>query len=71
MGNLGTTDFIDGLPNWMKEAIMADFPGPFEMFNMGLIKTTIPPACQGCSNHPSMGGSGICHCTLGGMATTC
>lgn len=24
----------------------------------------IPPCCQGCSNHPSNGGSGICHCTL-------
>ena len=25
----------------------------------------IPDACKGCSNHPSNGGSGICHCTLG------
>ena len=24
-----------------------------------------PDACKGCSNHPSNGGSGICHCTLG------
>lgn len=24
----------------------------------------IPECCQGCSNHPSNGGSGICHCTL-------
>ena len=27
--------------------------------------STIPDACKGCSNHPSNGGSGICHCTLG------
>lgn len=27
---------------------------------------TIPPACRDCSSHPSNGGSGICHCTLGG-----
>ena len=25
----------------------------------------IPLSCQNCSNHPSNGGSGICHCTLG------
>lgn len=25
----------------------------------------IPLACKECSNHPSNGGSGICHCTLG------
>lgn len=27
----------------------------------------IPDACKNCSNHPSNGGSGICHCTLGSM----
>lgn len=25
----------------------------------------IPDACRLCSNHPSNGGSGICHCILG------
>lgn len=25
----------------------------------------IPEACKACSNHPSNGGSGVCHCTLG------
>lgn len=25
----------------------------------------IPPACRSCPNHPSNGGTGICHCTLG------
>ena len=24
----------------------------------------IPTCCQRCSNHPSNGGSGVCHCTL-------
>jgi len=24
----------------------------------------IPSCCRNCSNHPSNGGSGICHCTL-------
>ena len=30
----------------------------------------IPPACRGCSNHPSNGGTGICFCTLGSMEFT-
>jgi len=25
----------------------------------------IPNSCRGCSSHPSNGGSGVCHCTLG------
>lgn len=25
----------------------------------------IPLACRSCNNHPSNGGSGICHCILG------
>ena len=25
----------------------------------------IPVNCRNCSNHPSNGGSGICHCILG------
>ena len=29
-----------------------------------------PKPCQGCPNHPSNGGSGICHCTLGVGAIT-
>lgn len=31
----------------------------------------IPPSCRGCSNHPSNGGSGICHCILGLPEVTC
>ena len=26
---------------------------------------SVPESCRYCSNHPSNGGSGICHCTLG------
>lgn len=32
--------------------------------------TKIPPACRGCSNHPSNGGTGICFCTLGSIEFT-
>lgn len=31
--------------------------------------TYIPEACRNCSNHPSNGGSGICHCILGTQVT--
>ena len=27
--------------------------------------SSVPDPCKKCSNHPSNGGSGICHCTLG------
>ena len=33
--------------------------------------STIPEPCRNCSNHPSNGGSGICHCTLGTPKITC
>lgn len=35
------------------------------------VYSSIPEACRHCNNHPSNGGSGICHCTLGGITTTC
>ena len=31
----------------------------------------IPEACRSCTNHPSNGGTGICHCTLGSPSVTC
>lgn len=42
----------------------------FEAYNMAikdLQENSIPPACRNCSNHPKNGGSGICHCILGGI----
>ena len=33
--------------------------------------TYIPEACRSCINHPSNGGTGICHCTLGSPSVTC
>jgi len=27
--------------------------------------SNIPVNCRNCSNHPSNGGSGVCHCILG------
>ncbi len=41
-----------------------------EAYNMAieaLQEKSIPPACRNCSNHPKNGGSGICHCILGGI----
>ena len=33
--------------------------------------SNIPNPCKTCSNHPSNGGSGICHCILGSPKITC
>ena len=32
--------------------------------------SNIPPTCRECPNHPSNGGSGICHCILGNPQIT-
>ena len=32
--------------------------------------SSVPEACRHCSSHPSNGGSGICHCTLGSYTIT-
>ena len=37
----------------------------FEHLLQWSLNTDIPSACQNCSNHPSNGGSGICHCVMG------
>ena len=33
--------------------------------------TYIPEACRSCVNHPSNGGTSICHCTIGSPSVTC
>ena len=40
-------------------------------FALVLDKPQMPTACQGCSNNPANGGSGVCLCTLGMMQVTC
>ena len=35
------------------------------------VDNSIPAPCRNCSNHPSNGGSGICHCILGLQQVTC
>jgi hypothetical protein len=39
-------------------------PNNTPLSNSTEIVDGIPNCCKGCSNHPSNGGSGICHCTL-------
>ena len=41
------------------------------VFESITVHQTIPDACKSCSNHPSNGGSGICHCTLGTPPIKC
>lgn len=42
----------------------------FKPFISSNTYSLIPEACRRCNNHPSNGGSGICHCTLG-IKMTC
>ena len=37
-----------------------------EIYPVGTVDS-VPPACTNCPKHPSNGGDGICHCTLGSM----
>lgn len=38
--------------------------------NINLDNSNIPNNCINCPNHPSNGGSGICHCILGQQQIT-
>lgn len=38
---------------------------------INVLYDTIPTPCQHCPNHIQNGGSGICHCILGGYHVTC
>lgn len=38
--------------------------------SMEIWTNSIPSTCRNCSNHPSNGGSGICHC-INGSLTMC
>lgn len=53
--------------------LMKDTFGNLDLlpYQRDTLKTFIPEACRGCSNHPINGGSGICHCTLGIPKITC
>lgn len=62
-----------GNPIWDVKEIGEVLDMAVESIQVEPVKTLyqIPEACKNCSNHPSNGGSGICHCTLGGMKITC
>ena len=44
---------------------------PYENVEVSINTAYIPPACRTCSQHPSNGGSGICHCILGTETAYC
>lgn len=44
---------------------------PTVPFDQTVKFTDIPAGCVHCPNHPSNGGSGICHCTIGTMPVIC
>ncbi len=48
-------DYIE--PNWYRYKTLE--------YDYNRTESFIPEPCKTCSNHPSNGGSGICHCILG------
>lgn len=56
----------------VKVSIAADPDAVPEVMLLPWVPSTAatPKPCQGCPNHPSNGGSGVCHCTLGIGAIT-
>lgn len=42
-----------------------------EIYTTFDLKDNVPEACKNCSNHPSNGGSGLCHCILGLTPVKC
>ena len=44
-------------------------PTTISLDSNGIVST--PSPCLNCPNHPSNGGSGICHCILGSPKITC
>lgn len=50
-----------------KKQQVIKIPYPYyNNYNTTAVNQNIPKNCVYCSNHPSNGGSGICHCILGG-----
>lgn len=57
------------LQEW--EEYIGDYEGslPDYILYDNSLNTNIPDNCKYCTNHPSNGGSGICHCILGNNIT--
>lgn len=69
---------VSGIEDIVKEAIEKIYGNPETKEQLSIttpdkwvLNPDIPSACQGCSNHPSNGGSGICHCIIGIPPITC
>lgn len=68
-------DSIMGLPISSGDfwQIMKDLKSVPEEIKIPFQKVVAPSTnpCEGCSNHPSNGGSGVCHCVLPYVYTYC
>ena len=63
-------DDVVRIPYTVKKDNVVDMGNDFAIYcNDTMFK--IPEACRGCSNHPSNGGSGVCHCILGMNTVYC
>ena len=65
-------ELADKAEKWIKENNVANcalsvvsYLAAMDLLRSKYDRPQMPDACCGCSNHPSNGGSGVCHCTLG------
>lgn len=55
-----------------EEIVRVPFKEDYVKTNLNsYVNNYLPSTCDNCSNNPKNGGSGICHCTLGTIKTTC
>jgi hypothetical protein len=55
---------------WCAAEIIKAYQPPNPIYELTPDFKLIPAPCRGCPNHPSNGGSGICHCILGSPSIT-
>ena len=61
MGPDVVNHFEEPAIDWLKKALQEQ---PIQIFDVNLRDVSFPSCCDGCSNNPKNGGSGICNCTL-------
>lgn len=65
-GTMKTEPITRGLQEYITTTGNEDLNKQYSLWN-----SDMADSCKHCSNHPSNGGSGICHCTLGQPPITC
>lgn len=68
------SNILNDCDDWserLNELLKPPYPPQDNYWTTLNVNSYIPEYCKHCPNHPSNGGSGICHCTLGSPQVTC